>query len=147
MATVRQLLEGKGYGVASIEPDKSVYEAMQSMSDKNLGALLVMQGGKLAGIVTERDYARKAYKLDKHARDISVREIMTTQVAYVGPDDLSEDCMALVTQMRVRHLPVLEHDNVIGIISIGDLVKDAISGREFLIHELQRYIYGIRGPD
>lgn len=147
MATVRQLLEGKGYEVASIEPDKPVYEAMQLMADKNIGALLVVQGGKLAGIFTERDYSRKAYKLDTNARDIPVRNLMTTQVAYVNPDYLADDCMALVTQMRVRHLPVLENDNVIGIISIGDLVKDAISGREFLIHELERYIYGIRGPE
>lgn len=146
MATVRQLLQGKGYEVASIEPDKSVYEAMQLMADRNVGALLVLQDGKLTGIVTERDFSRKAYKLDKSARDIPVREIMTAQVAYVSPDYLAEDCMALVTEMRVRHLPVLENNEVVGIISIGDLVKDAISGHEFVIHELERYIYGIRGP-
>jgi CBS domain-containing protein len=99
------------------------------------------------GIFTERDYSRKAYKLDKRPRDIPVGDLMTTQVAYVNPDYLTEDCMALVTEMRVRHLPVLENDDVIGIVSIGDLVKDAISGREFLIHELERYIYGIRGPE
>lgn len=142
MATVRQLLQGKGYEVASIAPDKSVYEAMQLMADKNVGALLVLRDGKLAGIVTEKDYSRKAYKLDKSAKDIPVREIMTTQIAYVSPDYLAEDCMALVTEMRVRHLPVLENDEVVGIISIGDLVKDAISGQKFVIHELERYIYG-----
>ncbi|SEL03839.1 CBS domain-containing protein [Nitrosovibrio tenuis] len=142
MATVRQLLQGKGYEVACIEPDKSVYEAMQLMADKNVGALLVLQDGKLVGIITERDYARKAYRLDKSAKDILVREMMTTQVAYVNPDYLTEDCMALVTEMRVRHLPVLENNEVVGIISIGDLVKDAISGQEFVIHELERYIYG-----
>jgi len=147
MATVRQLLQGKGYGFASIEPDKSVYEAMQLMADKNIGALLVLQVLYQDGTSTERDYSRKAYKLDTSARDIAVGEVMTTQVAYVSPDYLSDDCMALVTEMRVRHLPVLENDKVIGIISIGDLVKDAISGREFLIHELERYIYGIRGPE
>ena len=147
MATVRQLLQGKGYEVASIEPDKSVYDAMQLMADRNIGALLVLQNGKLTGIVTERDFSRKAYKLDKSARDIPIREIMTAQVAYVSPDYLAEDCMALVTEMRVRHLPVLENNEVVGIISIGDLVKDAISGREFVIHELERYIYGIRGPE
>ncbi len=142
MTTVRQLLQGKGYEVASIEPHKSVYDAMQLMADRNVGALLVLQGGKLAGIISEKDYSRKAYKLDKSAKDIPVREIMTTQIAYVNPDYLTEDCMALVTEMRVRHLPVLENNEVIGIISIGDLVKDAISGREFVIHELERYIYG-----
>jgi CBS domain-containing protein len=142
MATVRQLLQGKGHEVASIEPDKSVYEAMQLMTDKNIGALLVLQDGKLAGIITERDYSRKAYKLDKSARTISVKELMTSQVAYVNPDYTTEDCMALVTEIRVRHLPVLENNQVIGIISIGDLVKDAISGQQFIIDQLERYIYG-----
>ena len=144
MTIVRQLLEGKGYEVASIEPDKSVYEAMELMAAKNIGALLVLQDGKLAGIFTERDYSRKAYLLDKSAKDIPVREIMTTQVAYVNPDYEAEDCMALVTEMRVRHLPVLENNEVLGIVSIGDLVKDAISGREFTIQQLERYIYGFR---
>jgi IMP dehydrogenase len=144
MTTVRQLLEGKGYEVASIDPDKSVYDAMQLMADTNIGALLVLQAGKLAGIFTERDYSRKAYLLDKSAKDIQVKEIMTAQVAYVSPEYTAEDCMALVTEMRVRHLPVLENGEVVGIISIGDLVKDAISGKEFIIHQLERYIYGLR---
>jgi IMP dehydrogenase len=144
MTTVRQILEGKGYEVASIEPDKSVFEAMQLMAAKNVGALLVLQEGNLAGIFTERDYSRKAYLLEKSAKDIPVRELMTTQVAYVNPDYDAEDCMALVTEMRVRHLPVLEDNKVLGIISIGDLVKDAISGREFTIQQLERYIYGYR---
>ena len=147
MATVRQLLQGKGFEYASIEPDKSVYDAMQLMAAQNIGALLVLQDGKLAGIFTERDYARKAYLLDRSAKDIPVSEIMTSQVAYVTPDYSTEDCMALVTAIRVRHLPVLENNAVLGIISIGDLVKDAISGREFVIHQLERYIYGITGPE
>ncbi len=144
MKTVRQLLQGKGYEVASIEPDKSVYDAMQLMAARNIGALLVLETGKLIGIITERDYSRKAHLLDKSVRDILVKDIMTSQVAYVSPNYTAEDCMALVTEMRVRHLPVLENDQVIGIISIGDLVKDAISDREFVIHQLERYIYGIR---
>jgi IMP dehydrogenase len=144
MTTVRQLLEGKGYEVASIEPDKSVYDAMQLMAAKNVGALMVLHAGELAGIITERDYSRKAYLLDRLAKDIQVKEIMTSQVAYVSPDYTAEDCMALVTEMRVRHLPVLENNKVVGIISIGDLVKDAVSGKEFIIHELERYIYGFR---
>ena len=143
-ATVRQLLQGKGYEVASIEPDKSVYDAMQLMATRNIGALLVLQAGKLVGIITERDYSRKAYLLDKPVRDVLVKEIMTAQVAYVSPDYTAEDCMALVTEMRVRHLPVFENNEVVGIISIGDLVKDAISGQQFIIHQLERYIYGIR---
>lgn len=144
MATVRQLLENKGFEVSSIEPDKSVYDAMKLMADKNIGALLVKKDGKLAGILTERDYSRKAYLLDRPARDIPVTELMSSQVAYVSPEYTSDDCMALVTEMRVRHLPVLENGEVIGIVSIGDLVKDAISGREFIIGELERYIYGTR---
>lgn len=147
MTTVSQLLEGKGSEVASIGPDKSVYDAMQLMAAKNIGALLVLQDGKLAGIVTERDYSRKAYLQDRLAKDIGVSEIMTPQVAYVSPDYTAEDCMALVTEMRIRHLPVLENNSVVGIISIGDLVKDAISGQEFTIHQLERYIHGIRGPE
>lgn len=145
MATVKQLLEGKGFEAASIEPEKSVYDAMQLMAARNIGALLVLQDGKLVGIITERDYSRKAYLLlDRTAKDIPVREIMTSQVAYVSPDYTTEDCMALVTEMRVRHLPVLENDEVIGIISIGDLVKDAISGQQFIIQQLERYIHGVR---
>jgi len=144
MATVRQLLQGKGYEVTSIGPDDSVFQAMQLMAARNIGALLVLQAGKLAGIVTERDYSRKAYMLDKSVRDVLVKEIMTPQVAYVSPDYTAEDCMALVTQMRVRHLPVLENNEVVGIISIGDLVKDAIAGQQFIIHQLERYIQGVR---
>ena len=144
MATVRQLLENKGSEVSSIEPDKSVYEAMKLMADRNIGALLVKKDGKLAGIITERDYSRKAYLLDRPARDIPVTELMSSQVAYVGLEYTSDECMALVTEMRVRHLPVLENGDVIGIVSIGDLVKDAIAGREFIIGELERYIYGVR---
>ena len=145
MKTVRQLLQDKGREVASIEPDKSVYDAMQLMAARNIGALLVLEAGKLIGIVTERDYSRKAYMLDKHksVRDVPVKEIMTSKVAYVDPNYTTEDCMALVTEMRVRHLPVLENDQVIGIVSIGDLVKDVISDREFVIHQLERYIHGV----
>jgi CBS domain-containing protein len=146
MTTVRQLLAGKGSEVASIAPDASVHDAMKLMAAKNIGALLVLEDGKLAGIVTERDYSRKAYLQDRLAKDIRVSEIMTPQVAYVSPEYTVEDCMALVTEMRVRHLPVLENNNVVGLVSIGDLVKDSISGQQFIIHELERYIHGIRGP-
>lgn len=144
MTTVRQLLQGKGYEVTSIVPDDSLFHAMQLMAARNIGALLVLNAGKLCGIVTERDFARKAYMLDKSVRDVPVKEIMTAQVAYVSPDYTAEDCMALVTQMRVRHLPVLENNEVVGIISIGDLVKDAIVGQQFIIHQLERYIQGVR---
>lgn len=141
MKTVKQLLREKGHDVSSIGPDETVYDAMQLMAANNIGALLVINNGKLVGILTERDFSRKSYMLNKPVKDTLVKEMMTRQVAYVDPDYTSQDCMALVTEMRVRHLPVLENDQVIGIISIGDLVKDAISEHEFIIHQLERYIY------
>ena len=131
MNTVRQLLQDKGYEVLSIEPDKSVYDAMQLMTTRNIGALLVLEAGKLIGIVTERDFSRNAKILDKPLRDVQVEEIMSSQVVHVSPDDTTENCMRLITKMRVRHLPVMENDQIIGIISIGDLVKDSIAGRAF----------------
>jgi len=142
MKTVKQLLESKGYEVTTISPDMSVFEAMQLMAAKNIGALLVLDAGsKLVGIVTERDYARKMYMQNKFAKDVPVTEIMTRQVVYVRPDQTNEECMALITEKRVRHLPVLENDRVIGIVSIGDLVKDTISEQEFIIHQLENYIH------
>jgi CBS domain-containing protein len=142
MKTVRQLLESKGYEVTTISPDKSVFETMQLMSTRNIGALLVLDAGnRLVGIVTERDYARKMYMQNKFAKDVPVAEIMTRQVVYVRPDQTNEECMALITEKRVRHLPVLENDHVIGIVSIGDLVKDTISEQEFVIHQLENYIH------
>jgi CBS domain-containing protein len=142
MKTVKQLLESKGYEVTTISPDMSVFEAMQLMATRNIGALLVLDAGsKLVGIVTERDYARKMYMQNKFAKDVPVTEIMTRQVVYVRPDQTNEACMALITEKRVRHLPVLENDRVIGIVSIGDLVKDTISEQEFIIHQLENYIH------
>ncbi len=141
MKTVKQLLQKKGSQITSIGPEESLLNAMQSMSANNVGALLVMKDNKLLGILTERDFSRKSYLLDKPVKDTLVKEIMTRQVAYVGPDYTSHDCMALITEMRIRHLPVLDNEKVIGIISIGDLVKDVISEHEFTIHQLERYIY------
>lgn len=143
MKTVRQLLEGKGHDVATITPNQSVFDAMQLMAAKNVGALLVLDaGGKLVGIVSERDYARKMFMVEKSAKDVAVTEIMTRQVAYVRPDQTNEDCMALITEKRVRHLPVLDDGKVVGIVSIGDLVKDTICEQQFIIHQLENYIHG-----
>ncbi len=142
MKTVRQLLESKGHEVTTISLDMTVFESMQLMAARNIGALLVLDAGsKLVGIVTERDYARKMYMQNKFAKDVPVTEIMTRQVVYVRPDQTNEECMALITEKRVRHLPVLENDRVIGIVSIGDLVKDTISEQEFIIHQLENYIH------
>jgi len=123
MNTVRELLQDKGHEVCSIEPDKSAYDAMQMMAAKKIGALPVLEAGKLIGIITERDYPGKAKRLDKPLRDVLVKEVMSGQVAHVSPDDTTEDCIALITKMRIRHLPVLESDQIIGIITIGDLSR------------------------
>ena len=123
MNTVRELLQDKGHEVCSIEPDESAYDAMQMMAAKKIGALPVLEAGKLIGIITERDYPGKAKRLDRPLRDVLVKEVMSSQVAHVSPDDTTEDCIALITKMRIRHLPVLESDQIIGIITIGDLSK------------------------
>ena len=139
MNTVRELLQDKGHEVSSIEPDKTAYDAMQLMADKKIGALPVLEAGKLIGIITERDFSRNVKILDKPLRDVLVED-MTRKTEYVSPDDTTEDCMKLVTEMRIRHLPVMDNDHIIGIISIGNLVKDTISDREFVIDQLERYI-------
>lgn len=143
MKTVKQLLDGKGHEVASIAPEKSVFDAMALMAEKNIGALLVIDpAGKLVGIVSERDFARKMYQMDKPVREVLVADIMTRQVAYVRPEQTNQDCMALITDKHVRHLPVIEHERVIGLLSIGDLVKDTIAEQEFTIKQLENYIHG-----
>ena len=123
MNIVRELLQDKGHEVSSIEPCKSVYDAMQLMADKKIGALPVLEAGKLIGIITERDYPGKAKRLDRPLQDVLVKETMTSQVVHVGPEDTTEDCLALITEKRVRHLPVMESDQIIGMISIGDLSR------------------------
>ena len=123
MNTVRELLQDKIHEVASIEPDKSAHDAMQLMAEKKIGALLVEEDGKMIGIVSERDYPGKAKALHKPLQDVLVREVMSSHVVHVSPDDTIEHCMKLVTGNHVRHLPVLKNDRPIGMISIGDLSK------------------------
>lgn len=144
MKTVRQLVQGKGSQVSSIAPGATMHDAMKLMAEKNIGALLVFDGTSLVGIISERDIARKLYLLEKPARQVPVGEVMTRQVVCVGPDSTNEDCMALMTDKRIRHLPVLEDGRVVGIISIGDLVKDTISEQQFIIEQLEHYIKGER---
>lgn len=141
MKTVKQLLHEKGHKVVTIGLAVSVFDAMQLMAANNIGALLVMEDDKLVGILTERDFSRKSYLLDKPVKDTLVKEIMTRQIVYVGLDDTNEDCMALITEMRVRHLPVVDEGKIIGLLSIGDLVKDTILEHQFVIKQLERYIY------
>lgn len=141
MKTVKQLLQEKGHKVTTIDPEASVFDAMQLMAANNIGALLVMKDERLLGILTERDFSRKSYLLHKPVKEMHVKEIMTRQVAYLGLDNTNEDCMALITEMRVRHLPVVDEGKVVGLLSIGDLVKDTISEHQFVIKQLERYIY------
>ncbi len=144
MTTVRDLLKVKGNAVWSVLPDTTVFEALELMSDRNIGAVLVMEGVTLIGIVSERDYARKVEMEGRTARGTTVREIMTRRVLTVQPDQTVEDCMALMTEHRMRHLPVMQNGRVLGLISIGDVVKAIISEQEFMIGQLETYIMGRR---
>jgi len=142
MKTVRQLLSEKGSTVWTIAPDASVYEALALVAEKNIGALLVVQDGKPVGLVSERDYARKVILKGHNANTLTVRDIMTRRMVCADPDETLEQCMAVITERRVRHLPVLECGDIIGLISIGDLVKAIIDEQQFVIEQLERYISG-----
>lgn len=140
--TVNQLLKSKGSVVWSIALETSVFEALQVMADKNVGALVVLEGTELRGIFSERDYARKVILHGKSSKDTPVCEIMTQKVDCVSPSQSVRECMARMTDKHIRHLPVIERDRVIGIISIGDVVKAIISDQEFMIEQLESYIAG-----
>lgn len=142
MRTVKQLLESKGHDVWGVSPDTSVLEAIKTMADKQVGALLVLDHGKPVGIVSERDYARKVILQGRSSQETPVKEIMTTRVVCARPDLNVEECMAIMTDRRIRHLPVMEGDQVLGMISIGDLVKAIIADQQFIINQLERYIAG-----
>lgn len=144
MKTIRRLLEGKGRDIWSARPDTSVYEALELMAEHNIGALLVLDGDNLVGIFSERDYARKVVLKGKASRGTVVEEIMSRKVSCVRTDQTIEECMALMTDKHIRHLPVLEDEKLVGVISIGDVVKVVISEQEFLIGQLENYITGIR---
>ena len=140
MRTVRQLLEAKAPEVFAIGPGAPVFDAIGLMADKRIGALLVMDAGRLVGIVSERDYARKVVLQGRSSKDTPVRDIMTSHVITVGLSDSSDHCMQLVTERRIRHLPVVEGDAVLGVVSIGDLVKAVIEDQQLELAQLQRYI-------
>ncbi len=144
MKTVAQLLRAKGHEVLSVSPETTVFAALELMAEKNVGALIVLEGDRVVGIFSERDYARKVILKGKSSRETPVREIMSPRVLYVRPEQTIEECMALMTNKRVRHLPVLEEDRLVGVISIGDVVKAIISEQEFVIEQLQNYITGER---
>jgi CBS domain-containing protein len=140
MITIRHLLDTKGSEVWSISPNATVFEAIELLAEKDIGAVLVMDGDKLLGIMSERDYARRLILKGRMSQDTEVNVIMTSEVHTLGPDNTLDDCMALMTQKHVRHIPIMENDNVIGVISIGDAVNATIANQEFLIQQLEKYI-------
>jgi CBS domain-containing protein len=141
MKTVSQLLQGKGGGVLSVTPESSVFDALKLMAEKNVGALLVMNGDTLRGIMSERDYARKVILLGKSSHELAVRDIMSDKVVSVTPKQTVDDCMGLMTGRRIRHLPVLDNGRVVGVLSIGDLVKAVIEMQQQTIQQLESYIH------
>ena len=143
MQTIKQLLETKGSDILTIDPDSTVYDAIKLMADHQVGSLLVMEKEKLLGIITERDYSRNVILKGKSSRDTPVKDIMISNILCVQPEKSVEECMALMTDKRVRHLPVVENNHVVGIISIGDLVKAIISEQKFMIEQLEHYITGL----
>ena len=144
METVRQLLKNKGNDLWTTAPDTSVIDALKIMAERRVGALLVLEAGKLAGIFSERDYARKAIDVDGCTDSARVEDIMSKKVLYVEPQNTVDECMALMTEKRLRHLPVCEAGDLVGIVTIGDVVKAKISDQEFLVDQLVHYI--TRGP-
>ena len=137
---VKTILDTKGHEFWSVSPNASVYEAIQTMAEKGVGSVLVIENGKVQGIVTERNYARKVVLEGKSSPDIPVTEIMTAQVLCTHPEQTIEEAMALMTEKRVRHLPVVTNGQITGVVSIGDLVKAVISEQQFLIQQLENYI-------
>ncbi|PIW70428.1 MAG: hypothetical protein COW08_01935 [Ignavibacteriales bacterium CG12_big_fil_rev_8_21_14_0_65_30_8] len=140
--TVSSMLKGKDPGIWSIEPNNTVFEALTLMAEKKCGALLVLENEKLCGIISERDYARKIILVGKSSKETLIKEIMTSTVFYASPELTAEECMAIMIEKKVRHLPVLDNENLIGVISIGDVVKAVIDEKVFVIDQLERYITG-----
>lgn len=146
MTTATQILKSKSdKTIYTTTPSSSVFDAVKLMAEKGIGALVVMEGESVVGVVTERDYARKIVLMARSSKETPVRDIMTSSVMCVRPDRTSEECMALMTEHRVRHLPVMDEGKLIGLISIGDLVKDVISEQQFIIQQLEQYIAGKPG--
>jgi CBS domain-containing protein len=144
-SSIAEILSFKGATVWSISPDATVYEAIQLMADKNVGAVLVTENDKLVGILSERDYTRKVVLKGKSSRTTAVKEILSSKLIHVAPSHTVEECMRLMTEHHIRHLPVLEDEKLVGIVSIGDLVNWIISAQSTAISQLQTYITGVPG--
>lgn len=145
MKSINHILQEKGAAIWSVSPDSLVYDALKLMADKGVGALLVFDAGKkLVGIISERDYARKVILKGKSSLDTPVKEIMTQKVICIRPENTVEECMALMTEKHIRHLPVVSGEQIIGVVSIGDLVKATIDEKDFIIKQLENYITGHR---
>ena len=142
MRTVQQLLDDKGHEIQSVHPDDSVFDAIQKLAAANIGSLIVIEDDRPVGIFTERDYARNVILKGKSSPTTQIREVMTTRVIYVQPEQTVEECMAIMTDKHIRHLPVLRDEKLIGMISIGDLVKSIIADQKFTIEQLQQFIQG-----
>jgi len=142
MQTVRDILKAKGTDVWSVEPNATVFEALQRMAEREVGALVVMQGTQIVGLMSERDYARKIILHGRASPTTLVKEIMTSPVMYIHLDQAIEECMSLMTEKRMRHLPVIENGKLVGLISIGDIVKSIITDQQFIIEQLVRYVSG-----
>ncbi len=140
--TVRQLLKSKGQEIWWVTPETLVYDALKLMADKDIGAVLVMKDGKLVGIFSERDYARKVILKGRSSKDTPVGELMSKKIFYVTPDNTLEECMAIMTEQHIRHLPVLEDGKVVGMITMRDVVQQIIKDQKFTIEELKKYIIG-----
>lgn len=147
MYSVKDILAEKGYEVLRIEPDATVYEALKKMAGKNVGALVVMKGTDIFGIFSERDYARKVVLKGKSSKDSKVGELLSERIYYVKPESSTTECMQLMTEHRVRHLPVMDHGKLIGIVSIGDIVNKIIQGHKKTIQQLEDYIVGKTLPE
>ena len=141
MTNLNTLLDGKGHNVWSVHPDDTVLDAIKLLAEKDIGALIVIEGDKPIGIFTERDYARKVYLKGKSSLDTAVRDIMVSPVICVSPDQSVNECMALMTKKRFRHLPVVTGDKLVGMLSIGDLVKSVIDDQKFEIEQLEHFIH------
>ena len=144
MTTVKSVLHAKGNIIWSVAPDETVFDALKIMAEKNIGALLVMQKEKVVGVFSERDYARKIVLKGESSHTTAVKDVMTSGVLSVNPEQSIDECMALMTNKHVRHLPVIENGNLIGLVSIGDIVKTIISEHEYTIKQLENYITGSR---